>query len=933
MSTNLIHWEHLPPALVPTPGWLDADGCFSGCCVINSAGEPIILYTGVRLRSNTEAGPLPPQEHDLGMVWIESQCIAVLEDPEDEMMISWKKLEQPFLPLPPCDLQLTGWRDPYVFTPAPPRDDSFEVEHSMLIGSGIKGRGGTALLYRSNSITNGWELVGQLCTAPTTETGVVWECPLLVPLAVVSEKLKSKHPGRAPRWLFETTTVETPVTKSPLLTGRALSHRATLSSSITSMPSIAARLKALAGREKGETSVPASAAQSPRARPSQDGRRQSTDSEFAALLPVGTPLAKRSSSAFEFISPLTSKGNLEDVEMWPSQQTSVKSERTSPGETKANTPLEDLMRSFTLEQWVDGPPVEVQAVSRKSSNVVVPGTTTNNEDDDATKNNAKSSMAIPEEDFGLSFQRHRLPSIKAKVPANGGMISPMLSSQYLDELDQLQQHTHKKWHFFTVSPDAPTNPVLYWVGHLADGSDTEFDLGNAKGPFRLDLGDILYAPNVCQDDKGRWLLWGWLQERRKVGSYSYAGCLSLPRVLTVTDEGTLIQAPLKELNELRRGKGFHLYRVPLTAHTVVPLDMVGGYRLDIEISIHRHTASAAGILFRSHDAEAEGGTAILYDWNTGLLEAVFNVPPNWVPDRHQTGGGDDSTLPRSNNSEDLGGMFHLEDTSPMPSPLLQPTSAAGAIGGTVPPSPPSPRSPLFKGGSTLLGTSLTTPTKQPGLLLSTSFPQIRGGGGGDSGGPSTPREGGNDDLEHLLDELAAPMMAEAEASAAMEKQEPRRVGGPLSMSQLENLHLRVIVDHSCVEVYTGSGEVLSTRVYRGIGYAQNPCDPGIDFIAFNGTAVLERVSAWEMGSAWRGVEEHEVELRARATAPVSMPGTSRPLSRIPSSSGLSRSISFAQNFVGGPLEAMDPGVLEAKLDDLLMVMASPQTSEGVAISV
>ena len=31
-------------------------------------GEPVLLYTGVRLRSNAEAGPLPPPEHDLGMV-------------------------------------------------------------------------------------------------------------------------------------------------------------------------------------------------------------------------------------------------------------------------------------------------------------------------------------------------------------------------------------------------------------------------------------------------------------------------------------------------------------------------------------------------------------------------------------------------------------------------------------------------------------------------------------------------------------------------------------------------------------------------------------------------------------------------------------------------------------------------------------------------
>mgnify|MGYP001810829131 CR=1 FL=1 len=30
VSSDLVHWQHLPPALMPTPGTLDADGCFSG---------------------------------------------------------------------------------------------------------------------------------------------------------------------------------------------------------------------------------------------------------------------------------------------------------------------------------------------------------------------------------------------------------------------------------------------------------------------------------------------------------------------------------------------------------------------------------------------------------------------------------------------------------------------------------------------------------------------------------------------------------------------------------------------------------------------------------------------------------------------------------------------------------------------------------------
>jgi hypothetical protein len=50
-----------------------------------------------------------------------------------------------------------------------------------------------------------------------------------------------------------------------------------------------------------------------------------------------------------------------------------------------------------------------------------------------------------------------------------------------------------------------------------------FDLDNAKGPLRLDLGDTLYAPNIMRDDAGRVILWGWLQERRTVSK----GCLKL----------------------------------------------------------------------------------------------------------------------------------------------------------------------------------------------------------------------------------------------------------------------------------------------------------------------------------------------------------------------------------------------------------------------
>src|SRR5882762_8206315 len=47
VSEDMIHWRHLPIALAPTPGWDDADGCFTGSAV-DDHGTATILYTGVK---------------------------------------------------------------------------------------------------------------------------------------------------------------------------------------------------------------------------------------------------------------------------------------------------------------------------------------------------------------------------------------------------------------------------------------------------------------------------------------------------------------------------------------------------------------------------------------------------------------------------------------------------------------------------------------------------------------------------------------------------------------------------------------------------------------------------------------------------------------------------------------------------------------------
>lgn len=63
------------------------------------------------------------------------------------------------------------------------------------------------------------------------------------------------------------------------------------------------------------------------------------------------------------------------------------------------------------------------------------------------------------------------------------------------------------------------------------------------------------------------------------------------------------------------------------------------------------------------------------------------------------------------------------------------------------------------------------------------------------------------------------------------------LSGLITEGYCHGLQMRVLVDHSCVEVYLSSGEVLSTRVYRG--HPPHGSDAGIDFVAYGGIARAE----------------------------------------------------------------------------------------------
>ncbi len=173
VSEDMIHWRHMPVALAPTPGWDDADGCFTGSAV-NDNGTATILYTGVKTVSPDRA-TLRDGAHNFREV----QCLATSSDPQ---LRTWNKWKEPVIQ-PPNDPKLAGFRDPFLW-----QDEKTRIWY-LGVASGQFKVGGRVLLYRSKDLRN-WEYLYPLASGHWTgkesvnpvDSGEMWECPDFFPL-------------------------------------------------------------------------------------------------------------------------------------------------------------------------------------------------------------------------------------------------------------------------------------------------------------------------------------------------------------------------------------------------------------------------------------------------------------------------------------------------------------------------------------------------------------------------------------------------------------------------------------------------------------------------------------------------------------------------------------------------------------------------------
>jgi beta-fructofuranosidase len=171
ISPDMVHWRHLPVALAPTPGGPDAAGVWTGSA-LPDGDRVAILYAGVASAPESQA-TIRDGPHSLR----ESQCLAFSSGD----LTHWTKVPQAVIPEPPPGLDVTGFRDP-----APWRQGDVWF---TAIGSGIRGKGGVILLYRSSDLRH-WDYLHPLyqgsssgrAAANPVDSGDMWECPDFFPL-------------------------------------------------------------------------------------------------------------------------------------------------------------------------------------------------------------------------------------------------------------------------------------------------------------------------------------------------------------------------------------------------------------------------------------------------------------------------------------------------------------------------------------------------------------------------------------------------------------------------------------------------------------------------------------------------------------------------------------------------------------------------------
>lgn len=116
----------------------------------------------------------------------------------------------------------------------------------------------------------------------------------------------------------------------------------------------------------------------------------------------------------------------------------------------------------------------------------------------------------------------------------------------------------------------------------------------AASHHRLDHGPDFYAPALLRAPDGRWLLWAWSPEARDAAwsaQAGWAGILTLPREISLTEDGRVAQQPAREVANQRTRHTVHA-----TGHSAAATDLGPvGSTFDLTARLRPQAGTAAGL--------------------------------------------------------------------------------------------------------------------------------------------------------------------------------------------------------------------------------------------------------------------------------------------------------------------------------------------------
>jgi sucrose-6-phosphate hydrolase SacC (GH32 family) len=131
-------------------------------------------------------------------------------------------------------------------------------------------------------------------------------------------------------------------------------------------------------------------------------------------------------------------------------------------------------------------------------------------------------------------------------------------------------------------------------------------------------GGSYFAPESFNDGDGRRILWGWvLDPRANAAAAGWSGCMSLPVVVSLDEEGALTFSPSEELQRLRRPAP-PIAGLTVEAETETIVREIAGDCLELSVEADVPPQGALSVLVRRSPDGAEQ-TAIVCDRKTGEL--------------------------------------------------------------------------------------------------------------------------------------------------------------------------------------------------------------------------------------------------------------------------------------------------------------------------